>query len=887
MRRLLMVIGGTMLASGILGGEAASPAPPKFTAKPTATKAGDKVKIEFAVDRETDVAVFIENGGGKVVRHLVAGVLGANAPAPLKPGLAQSVEWDGRADWGKPAEGGPFKVRVALGLGARYDKVLHRDPQAMGTINGLGVGAGGTVYVLGSVGAAWGGEQLKALNRDGSYQRTLTPFPSDVPLDRVKAYGGIEINGRPAPAIQGGRTIQMYPGGKGGRKSTLTVTPDGIILWLVNERYGPAQVVAVGTDGGLSWPQYLGPALPGQQLAHVGPSPTAVSADGRSLYISGLGWVEKGQSFACVYKVKLPERGPAEVFFGEAGKPGKDQTHLGGAAQGLATDGKGNLLISDTANDRVVVVAENDGKYVGELPAPKPDHLAVNSANGEIYVLSAAGQRSTRELLKFSGWKDAKKLSSLPLKTDGDGTMLMAADCSAQPPVVWCATDRKLLRIEDQGGKFGTPADVGSPASPAYLDMTVDHWSPDKPVYMNVSRGGSPTVWLRYNDAGDSFEKIAISSGSGGGTGPCLRPSPDGTFYGVQWPCSFNKWDRTGKPLAWEKPDHRDVGQGEGSPTRGNGKWPATGTYVPTSMCETPHTIGVRQDGRILIFVPNLYDRGLKALHEYLPTGERVTTDPSIWCVSDAVVGPKFDQAGNIYVAEIVKPANWVYPPEYQKAYGPIKVGEKVPGAKGGVANFYGSVLKFSPKGGMIHYKEKTDGLVSNKKPYEGEPKLDPGLKTADACYLDWYNNVLATKVTGAEWMHPGYSHINSTACTCENSSFDVDEFGRTWFPDLCMFQVRVIDTNGNAITNFGGYGNAESMGPDSAVVDPQTKKVRARRADDPKDLKSPFAEPEIAFSWLIGVGATDKYVYTCDVMNRRMLRLRQIYAAEETCQVQ
>jgi hypothetical protein len=48
---------------------------PQFTKKPAATRAGDKVTIDFAVNRATDVAVFIENAKGEVVRHLVAGVL--------------------------------------------------------------------------------------------------------------------------------------------------------------------------------------------------------------------------------------------------------------------------------------------------------------------------------------------------------------------------------------------------------------------------------------------------------------------------------------------------------------------------------------------------------------------------------------------------------------------------------------------------------------------------------------------------------------------------------------------------------------------------------------------------------------------------------------------
>ncbi|MHC4914189.1 MAG: hypothetical protein ACYTGB_01750 [Planctomycetota bacterium] len=117
----LLVIG---CAPAIAG--AGEPAP-KFTAKPTAVRAGAGAKITFAVNRETDVAVFIEGANGKTVRHLVAGVLGKNPPKPLKPGLAQTVEWDGKADYGKPAGNGPFKVRVALGLGAKYDKVLCED----------------------------------------------------------------------------------------------------------------------------------------------------------------------------------------------------------------------------------------------------------------------------------------------------------------------------------------------------------------------------------------------------------------------------------------------------------------------------------------------------------------------------------------------------------------------------------------------------------------------------------------------------------------------------------------------------------------------------------------------------------------------------------------
>lgn len=76
----------------------------KFTTKPTAAKAGEGAKIAFAVSAPTDVAVYIENAKGQIVRHLAAGVLGTNAPEPFKAGsLEQALEWDGKDDDGRTA----------------------------------------------------------------------------------------------------------------------------------------------------------------------------------------------------------------------------------------------------------------------------------------------------------------------------------------------------------------------------------------------------------------------------------------------------------------------------------------------------------------------------------------------------------------------------------------------------------------------------------------------------------------------------------------------------------------------------------------------------------------------------------------------------------------
>jgi hypothetical protein len=130
--------------------------------------------------------------------------------------------------------------------------------------------------------------------------------------------------------------------------------------------------------------------------------------------------------------------------------------------------------------------------------------------------------------------------------------------------------------------------------------------------------------------------------------------------------------------------------------------------------------------------------------------------------------------------------------------------------------------------------------------------------------------------------MHPGHNQ----RCHCTACEFDIDDFGRTFYPDQGNFQVVVLDTNGNEVLKIGGYGNQDSCGPDSYVLDPKDKLLRARRPDDPKDLASPLAQPEIAIAWFVGLGVSDKYLYVADGLNRRVLRAGLSYQCEARAEV-
>ncbi len=447
--------------------------------------------------------------------------------------------------------------------------------------------------------------------------------------------------------------------------------------------------------------------------------------------------------------------------------------------------------------------------------------------------------------------------------------------------------------------------DGGKPKTDeGYLGVVVDRRTQE--VYARNGNFGG--IWERFDDETGKSELLDGFPKGGGGLGPQVVPAPNGNLYGLQWPYTFYQWDHSGKLLPFSDPRKpTDLEMKLNFPTRyGQMKndlqnWDGkTTAYVPVAMGELPHTLGVRwSDGHLFVIEPYLYSvdkvtsmescggRIMKSLHEYLPSGKRVTSpeNPILWKLTDAAVGPKFDAAGNIYVADIVRPRGWAFPPELQPTLGKPAAGQVLEGQAALVAGFYGSIVKFSPKGGTIHFGSGETYMGTAKpEPFEGTAKLTAGLKEIEADLF--FRSLSPVKITGAEWVHPGVGHIGLWACNCENMTFDVDEFGRTFFPDFCLYQIRVIDTAGNSIVNFGGYGNADNCGPDSQVIDPKTGIVRPRRTDDPKDLVSPFAKPEIAMAWPTGLGVTDKHAYIGDAINRRLLRVDLAYATEESCEI-
>ena len=102
---------------------------------------------------------------------------------------------------------------------------------------------------------------------------------------------------------------------------------------------------------------------------------------------------------------------------------------------------------------------------------------------------------------------------------------------------------------------------------------------------------------------------------------------------------------------------------------------------------------------------------------------------------------------------------------------------------------------------------------------------------------------------------------------------FDVDRYGRIYFPNAVTNSVTVLDNAGNAVLEFGAYGNF-----DSQFVNPNTEAGKAGKVS--------VAVPEFPLAWPLGAAVTVGGIYVSDLYNRRVLRADLGWKAEETCDV-
>ena len=845
MNRIATIVTVFSFAAALAAAAAGEPGPaPKFAKPPTVAQGGGKTTIDFAVTSATDVEVAILDAKGGVVRHLAAGVLGAKEapPAPLRPGLAQSLEWDGKDDYGQPAAGA--SVRVRIGMGVKPDRIAGGDPYAfyskeMGqgdhsawAITGLEAKPDGNVYVMGLINN-YGPVAIREYDALGNYRRTVYPPPAGKAVEDVKGWG-VNVRADGSYALKYGQLEAISPGNTlifWGRAylASLIPSPEKDRLVLRNDVH---QTMTIGTDGTLRdyqpAPAFAEPAAP---KGLRGPFFSALTPDRKTMYVSGLfacddrqknpaaqtaGFWRDGQ----VWKVD-PATRKAEPFFALPEKDviadpaARGASPIGdirysphAALAGVAVDAAGNVFVCDRQNKRVVIL-DKAGKQVREIPGIMyPDDIAVSPKSKALYVTTRWGNYASKgaeaTLLKFNDWskddKPAQTIKECPINWYGHERTFVTAVEKEGEVIVWFAYTTVPVRIyRDRGADLEPVKDFYEAGPQRALDL--QHFVVDPKTENVYSPDGFNNCFKITDWRNPAFTRCMVDAKT-----PLSAISMAVDARGRFLYCHQDR-----RPVTRFKLDGEFL----------------TPAPVGGANAFTPQ---ISNDWRIRL---GLGDRGIAAA----PDGSVVTMN---------ALGSGADYGGYLrfYRADPAK-APWGEGLLFKG------FGEKVRAAG----------ARFDPRGNLYAGR------------FEGKPKNPPKGFESDGSFAGSTGRIYKYAPTGvlgdlfpkdpagpAKVYDVPYGAISPGFTRTPN--FGVDGWGRIWYPSSLQPRVAAIDNEGNEILAFGTYGNRDSMGGLEGDLVP-TKDV-------------PMAYPNC-------VDATDDHVYVSDIVNVRLMRLAKTFAAAET----
>jgi len=301
--------------------------------KPSVQAEKGGARISFAVSQPTDVEVAILDARGEVVRHLAAGLLGENAPAPLQKGvLKQELFWDGNDDLGRPAADGPFQVRVSVGSRPRLEEILGWDGNTLGgQIVGLAVDGRGALYVLTGEGS-YGRSEIRVLDREGRYLRTIMPYPANTPKARTDPIGQLVVEGEHLPVVFNAHGHNLHPVTSGMKKQNMVFSPKGYLLatsavGTIAEHGPPRYILAFHPEGGA--PEgvgFVGPQIrpPRGFMGGAGERGAewfdhlATSPDGDWIYLTQAGYSSAFTLRHGVFRLSWTDKELGEPFLGKA-----------------------------------------------------------------------------------------------------------------------------------------------------------------------------------------------------------------------------------------------------------------------------------------------------------------------------------------------------------------------------------------------------------------------------------------------------------------------------------------------------------------------------------------------------------------------------------------
>lgn len=767
--------------------------------------------VTFELDSLSDVEVaIVDPEKSTVVRHLAAGVLGPKAPPPLVANArAQKIAWDGKDDYGNPVPNAARMVaRVRAGMSVSLEQIVGGDPYAfyseeMGDsdhspwgVNGLEAKSDGKVYVWGHS-SNLGPPALRQYDVDGNYLQTLFPMPAGKDASAMKGWGiNVKPDGTYTPKYNGltdpSLTTTFLDTNLRMARLLPTSEQDRLTFWRTGFNTGSFDLMTINADGTIAEdpadhllgplvktpPFVFGPVERNSHIIHsmMGPAFVCFAPDGDSFYLSGIyaattrygtvldikmdGFWRDGQ----VWKVDLKSR-TAKVFFALDKKDipttRKDRAaayggaHSCAAIHGVTVDDAGHVFVCDRLNKRIVVLDER-GVVVREIPVEHPDAIALSKRTGALYVTIRSGdyhRRGTVQLLKFNDWrKDDQPAEAIEVSKQGytreqSHSYVVVCDTD-NGSNIWVAHTQMPVRIyRDDGKSLQLLKDFyrveGAQRCLGFDRMQVD--SQTETVYVQDAHDA---VWKIADWKDPRFVKIPLHTASiaidarqrhiyartlrdgssSNSVGKVARFHLDQTDYP---PANFAD---TGTHCVTEKMHYEWCF--EGNSDKGIAVAPNGNLAV----------VGKRQDG-LRVFA------GSEAKVPWQST--------KIADLPNNAGGVRFDLAGNLYVGYVDKKPTTVLPGFENDRY-------------------MGAI-------GRIHKYAPTGTLQSGN--------LFPKPPTAPSYTYDVLYGAFETQ------------------CVTRSPRFGVDGYGRIYYPTNIAPRVSVIDNAGNEILHFGTYGNRDSMG--------------------------------------------------------------------------
>ncbi len=834
----------------------------QFTEGPLVSRVGRNTTIRFEMSVSSDVEVAILNAQGDVVRHLAAGMLGGKnpPPAPLVPGLSQKITWDGLDDYGVPvSDVSVCSVRVRAGMGVRLDRIVGGNPYAyysreMGQgdhaawrITGLEAKSDGKVYVLGNANN-YGPPALRQFDAAGNYLRTVYPPPAGKPLETVSGWGiykredgtySFQYNDLSSPALS--TTIIS---GTRGRIATLIPSPETDQLLLERD----FQLMQIHTDGTVTATPILKDRLVNQPALSptdknprrgpwriTGQMQTALSSDGRQMYLSGIfaGTLERTRRVGAeakgfwrdgqLFQVDLATR-KASVFFAlpaaevitdlkaRTESPIADTRYGNYAAlEGVAVDKDGRVFLCDRQNKRILVL-DRAGKILREIPLAYPDDIAVNPKSNAVYVTTRTGNfhgRGELKLLKFNDWsKDTAPAMTLPLcevHHYSQPTHLAVAESEGEV-FVWVAYTTLPVQVyQDANGTLELVKDFSKTGSQRALDL--QHLAVDQQtnhVYLpdgfdrcfRITDWKNPQFELCLEDEQTPLRALSVAI-----------DSRNRRLYTHATKSPVERYRMGGQFLS---PDPEDIS------TKSNDLTPQMTNDWRIGLGHGDRGIAVAPDGSLATLAALGTGPDYAGYLRYFKKEPGKAPWEGILFEKLGrfrAAGVRFDLKGNLYVGKFdVQPTS--QPEGFEKD-----------------RNFRestGRIFKYAPTGSLKN---------GNLFPTEPESPM----KVYEIPY----------GVIG--------NHFSRTP------RFSVDGYGRIYYPTSLLPQVSVIDNMGNPILAFGTYGNRDSLGGLAGDLVP-TK--------------------DIPLAWPSSVDATDDYLYVSDIVNIRLLRIAKTFAVEASTKI-